>query len=220
MKKILSILSIASLSVVLNSCSDKFEEIDVNPNSTENPLPTGLFNSANKEYMDFTRDGWVSGRMTLPWVQYSAQRQYTEEDRYQYRLTTAAQLWTRTYYVATDYKKIIDLNMDPATRAMMANYGSNNNQIAASRIMLSYVFLNLVDAFGDIPYYSYGNSDPDFQALKVDANLQPKFASQQKVYADILKELKEELEKYLIFLKKKNYHYSVLLIYLITFLKV
>lgn len=194
MKKIFSILTLAGLSLVLNSCADKFDEIDTNPNSTENPLPTGLFNNANKEYIDYTRDGWVSGRMMLPWVQYSAQRQYTEEDRYQYRLTTGTQLWTRSYYVAQDYKKIIELNTDPATAAQMANYGANVNQIAAARIMLSYVFLNLADAFGDIPYWSYGNKDADFQALNVDANLQPKFASQQKVYADIMKELKESAQ--------------------------
>ncbi|KIC62599.1 SusD/RagB family nutrient-binding outer membrane lipoprotein [Chryseobacterium taiwanense] len=194
MKKILSILTIAGLSFGLNSCSDKFDEIDINPNSTENPLPTGLFNNANKEYMDYTRDGWVSGRMMLPWVQYSAQRQYTEEDRYQYRLTTDTQLWTRSYYVANDYKKIIDLNTDPATAAQMSVYGANVNQIAAARVMLSYVFLNLADAFGDVPYWSYGNKDADFQALNVDANLQPKFASQQKIYTDILKELKEASE--------------------------
>jgi hypothetical protein len=194
MKKIFSILTLAGLSLALNSCADKFDEIDANPNSTENPLPTGLFNNGNKEYMDYTRDGWVSGRMMLPFIQYSAQRQYTEEDRYQYRLTTGTQLWTRTYYVAQDYKKIIDLNTDPATKAQMANYGANANQIAASRIMLSYVFANLADAFGDIPYWSYGNKDADFQALNVDANLQPKFATQKKVYADILKELKEASE--------------------------
>ena len=194
MKKIFSILSIVGLSFALTSCADRFEDIDINPNSTTNPLPTGLFNNANKEYMDFTRDGWVSGRMELPWVQYSAQRIYTEEDRYQYRLTTGTQLWTRSYYVANDYKKIIDLNTDPKTAPQMGEYGSNKNQIAAARIMLSYVFLNLVDAFGDVPYWSYGSNDPDFQALNVEGDLQPKFASQMKIYTDIMKELKESAE--------------------------
>ncbi|WP_407404402.1 SusD/RagB family nutrient-binding outer membrane lipoprotein [Chryseobacterium sp.] len=194
MKKIVTIIALSGIAFVSNSCADKFDEIDVNPNSTENPLPTGLFNSATKEYMDFTRDGWVSGRMMLPWVQYSAQRQYTEEDRYQYRLSTDDQYWRRSYYVANDYKKIISLNTDPATAALMSTYGSNKNQIAASRIMLSYVFLNLVDAFGDVPYWSYGNKDADFQALDIDASLQPKFASQQKIYTDIMKELKEAAE--------------------------
>lgn len=41
------------------NCADTLDEIDSNPNSTTNPLPTGLFNNANKEYIDFTRDGWV-----------------------------------------------------------------------------------------------------------------------------------------------------------------
>lgn len=179
------------MTLVLNSCSDKFDEIDINPNSTSKPLTYGLFNSANKELMDNTRDEWQSGRITLPWVQYSAQRAYTEEDRYQYRLTTGAALWSFSYRVAQDYKTIIDLNTDAATKLQMSAYGPTENQIAAARIMLSYVFLNLADSFGDIPYYSYGNQDPDFQALNVNGQLQPKFASQQKVYADIMKELKE-----------------------------
>ncbi|MDF2833840.1 MAG: SusD/RagB family nutrient-binding outer rane lipoprotein [Chryseobacterium indoltheticum] len=192
MKKIVLILSIVG--VTFNSCSDKFDEIDINPNSTEQALTYGLFNNANKELMDNTRDQWQSARITLPWVQYSAQRAYTEEDRYQYRLSTGVSLWSFSYRVAQDYKNIIDLNTDPATSTKMAVYGPTENQIAASRVMLSYVFLTLADSFGDIPYYSYGNKDADFQALNVDAQLQPKFASQQKVYADILKELKEASE--------------------------
>ncbi|MEN4758976.1 SusD/RagB family nutrient-binding outer membrane lipoprotein [Chryseobacterium sp. C39-AII1] len=194
MKKIFLILSVLSLTLVSNSCSDKFDEIDENPNSTDKPLPTGIFNSANKELMDNTRDEWQSGRITLPWVQYSAQTGYTEEDRYQYRLSTGVSLWSFSYRVAQDYKQIIDLNTDPATKSQMSVYGPNENQIAAARVMLSYVFLTLADSFGDIPYYSYGNKDADFQALNIDATLQPKFASQQKVYADILKELKEASE--------------------------
>lgn len=191
MKKIAIIISVLTLSFTFNSCSDKFDEIDINPNSTDKPLTYGIFNSANKELMDNTRDEWQSGRLTLPWVQYSAQRGYTEEDRYQYRLANGVSLWSFSYRVAQDYKQIIDLNTDPATKVQMSVYGPNENQIAAARVMLAYVFLNLADSFGDIPYYSYGNKDADFQALNIDATLQPKFASQQKVYADILKELKE-----------------------------
>lgn len=191
MKKIILILSVLAVTFISNSCADKFDEIDVNPNSTDKPLSYGIFNSANKELMDNTRDEWQSGRIVLPWVQYSAQRAYTEEDRYQYRLSTGVSLWSFSYRVAQDYKQIIDLNTDPATSVQMGVYGPNQNQIAAARVMLSYVFLNLADSFGDIPYYSYGNKDADFQALNIDMTLQPKFASQQKVYADIMKELKE-----------------------------
>jgi len=90
-------------------------------------------------------------------------------------------------------KEIIIANTNPATAGEAALFGNNDNQIAASRILLSYVFSNLVDTYGDIPYYSFGNQDPDFQALDID-NITPKFASQVKIYRDILKELKEASE--------------------------
>lgn len=194
MKKILYIISAVTMLFSINSCADKFEEIDVNPNQTSNPLTYGIFNSTMREYLTEMRGSFSSGRVALPWVQYSAQRTYTEEDRYQYRLTSGVAIWSVSYRVAQDYKQIIDLNTDPATRSQVSAYGPNDNQIAASRIMLSYIFSNLADSFGDIPYYSYGNKDADFQALNVNGQLQPKFASQAKVYADILKELKEASE--------------------------
>src|SRR5690606_37486811 len=66
-----------------------------------------------------------------------------------------------------------------------------NNQIAVSRILLSYIFQKLVDTFGDVPYYSYGSDDPEFQALQSVEVFTPVFADQQKIYTDILNELRE-----------------------------
>ncbi len=173
------------------SCTQDFDRINTNPNSPEVALSYGIWNGANKLVTDATRNSFESARVTLPWMQYSAQVNYTEEDRYQYRLTSGDALWTNLYTAASNYKKIIDLNTDPATAGSTSAYGANANQIAAARVMLSYVFLNLADTFGDIPYYSYGNPDADFQALNANEFLKPKFASQAKVYEDILKELKE-----------------------------
>ena len=57
--------------------------------------------------------------------------------------------------------------------------------------MKSYAFYALTDVFGNIPYQSYGNKDEDFQALQQNPeNITPKYASQEKIYADILSELK------------------------------
>lgn len=190
MKKFFLAIFALSTFTVFNSCREDFEKINTSPNSPEIPLSYGLFNSANKELMDGTRASFPSGRVALPWVQYSAQRNYTEEDKFQYRLTSGDAFWNTFYLTARDYKSIIDLNEDPDRKDQMSAYGSNKNQIAAARVMLAYVFSNLVDRFGDVPYYSYGSDDPDFQALEI-TNVTPKFASQQKIYADILKELKE-----------------------------
>jgi hypothetical protein len=175
---------------IFTSCSDDIEKYNENPNSPEVVPTSTIFNSATKEYTDFMRNGFNSGRLVLPWLQYWGQTSYADEDRYDYRETTAESIYQNTYLVATDLKKILDLNTNEATRDQQAANGNNDNQIAASRIMLAYMFHKLTDTFGDVPYYSYGTEDPDFQALQVDNVLSPVFAPQEKIYADILLELK------------------------------
>lgn len=193
MKKIfLSILMASAVLSTVTSCRQDFEEINTSPNNPDKMLSYGVFNSANKELMDVTRGSFNALRATTPWMQYSAQRNYTEEDRYRYRLSTGDAIWQGLYLVAQDYKSIIELNTDPKTKKEVSIYGTNDNQIAAARIMLAYTFSNLVDRYGDVPYYSYGNNDADFQALQ--DNVAPKYATQEKIYTDILKELKEAAE--------------------------
>ncbi|MBP0612700.1 SusD/RagB family nutrient-binding outer membrane lipoprotein [Chryseobacterium sp. cx-311] len=198
MKNIKKVLVIAAASALtfgtVVSCTQGFEELNENPNNPESPLTYGVFNYANRVVTDGTRNSFESARVTLPWMQYSAQTAYNDEDKYAYRSTSGDAIWRQLNIAASNYKKIIDMNSDPETAPGASAYGSNANQIAASRVMLSYVYLNLADTFGDIPYYSYGNSDPDFQALNVNQFIKPKFASQEKVYTDILKELKEASE--------------------------
>jgi hypothetical protein len=194
MKKIfISIISIVALLATTVSCTDQLDEINVNPNQPEIlKVPAyGVFNGAVTFLMTQSRGSFSSGRMALPWIQYSAQRNYTEEDRFQFREGTNQSLYTDYYLAAVDFKTIIDLNTNPATKAVNAVYGNNDNQIAAARVMLAYTFLQLVDVYGDVPYYSYGNQDADFQALQLTKYIKPKFASQQKIYADLMKELKE-----------------------------
>lgn len=195
MKKLfISILSITALLITTVSCDDQLEQININPNSPEiTDVPAyGVFNNAVSALMTNSRGSFSSGRMTLPWVQYSAQRNYTEEDRFQFRQATNQSLYLDYYLSAQDFKTVIDLNTNPKTKTANADYGDNNNQIAAARVMLAYTFLQLVDAYGDVPYYSYGSKDPDFQALQLDKGiLKPKFASQVKIYTDLMKELKE-----------------------------
>ena len=180
------------------ACDKDLVEINENPNEPEIVPTNTIFNSATKELMDISRNAFSSGRMTLPWVQYWAQTSYADEDRYAYRESGAENFYIDNYEVANDLKAIIDLNTNPETKEKMSTFGNNQNQIAASRIMLSYIFHQLVDTFGDIPYYSYGSADPDFQALNVNNILSPVFASQEKIYEDILKELRAAADNIVI----------------------
>lgn len=192
-KRIYTLLFVGGL-LTFGSCDKDFDIINQNPNAPDAFISYAVFNSANREYFDSTRDAWASGRLTLPWMQYSAQLNYTEDDRYQYRAIVGDNLWYDLYSVAQDYKTVIDLNTSEATKNEALNYGANENQIAAARIMLAVVFSQLAETFGDVPYYSYGNNDTDFQALQSDKYLTPVFASQEKIFADILKELDEAVQ--------------------------
>ncbi len=178
------------------SCTKDFDEINTNPNSPEEAPTNMIFNGATAYVMNYTRDGWWSARMTLPWMQYSGQRIYQEEDKYQYRETQTDNGWFYLYKTATDLKTIIDMCSDEEIAVQMAAYGNPQNQIAASRIMLAYVFDELATHFGDVPYWSHGSrGNADFQALQINDYLTPKYAAQEAIYADILKELGEAADQ-------------------------
>lgn len=189
-------LSVTLLTVVTAtffSCTDRFEEINTNPNAPKKVTTPGLFNNAMRLTMSYSRGADGAAKLTLPWIQYSAQLNYTDEDRFAFSETTNNNLFSVYYLQAQNFKSILDLNTAPETASEMTAYGNQANQIAASRIMLAYIFHKLVDIYGAIPYYSFGNNDPDFEALNREKPT-PKFASQEKIYTDLLKELKEAVE--------------------------
>ena len=154
MKKIVSILCGVGLLFATSSCEKDFEEINTNPNKPKNSLSYALFNGSNKRFMDYTRYSTTSGKLVRSWMQYTAQTAYTKESRFLYSDTAGDYIWRFCYQVAGDYKEIIELNTDPKTKEKTALYGDNDNQIAASRIMMGYVFSMLAETYGDVPYYS------------------------------------------------------------------
>lgn len=184
-------ITIVLVGLLLFSC-----EVDYisNPNQPEVAPTYGIMNRVQKNFMDVTRDEWFSGRMSLLWVQYWNQVNYTEEDRFQYRETVNQASWNDVYTTAQDLIDLIKYNTDEATKSDVEKYGPNENQIAAARIMLVYIFQTATELWGDIPYYSYGSDNDNFQAnmLKGDEPIdQPVYATQAEIYADMLNTLDE-----------------------------
>ncbi|WP_396597232.1 SusD/RagB family nutrient-binding outer membrane lipoprotein [Dokdonia sp. R86516] len=195
MKTKFFIMMLLVISTAFLSCTDDLVELNINPNEPEIAPTANIFTSATKEFIDFSRDGFNEGRLTLPWMQYWSQTAYADEDRFLYRETTAESIYTNTYLTMRDFKAILDLNTNEETKETAALYGDNDNQIAASRIMLSYMFYELTNFFGNVPYYSYGSDNETFQAGQLEAgNFTPVFAAQQDIYTDILKELRESAD--------------------------
>ncbi|MGG5507409.1 MULTISPECIES: SusD/RagB family nutrient-binding outer membrane lipoprotein [unclassified Myroides] len=194
MKKYINLYLLLIGFITLSSCDHDLEQINVNPDQPLVVSTNGLFNNTNKELMTKTRGGMPSGRMALPWIQYSAQRNYTAEDRYQFRNEVNNSLYINIFLAVKGYKQIIDIVENPANASKVETYGDPANQLAAARIMIAYAQLQLVDMYGDVPYYSYGTKDSDFQAMTLGTEGEistPKFAPQEKIYVDLMKELKE-----------------------------
>ncbi len=169
------------------ACDVDYED---NPNEPTVPPTSSLLNNATKVIMDASRDAWFEGRFTLTTMQYWAQVNYTEEDRYQYR-PELPDTWSTYYRAMENYRLVIKYNTDEATKNDVLAYGPNDGQIAVARVLLAYTFNLMADTFGDIPYYSYGSDNPNFQALNVKEVLTPVYAQQKDIYLDILNELKE-----------------------------
>lgn len=184
----LLLLSIAGLT----SCVD--ESINIDPNRPSSVPTTSLIVTAEKKLVDNLRSEYISLRGSALFVQQLSQNTYTTQSRYDIPYSYSADYWSGLYKVLNNLQEIIDLNTNADTKDIVTanGAGSNANQIAISRILKSYAYYALTDVFGDVPYNSYANSDPDFQALQQNPdNITPKYASQEKIYTDILKELQE-----------------------------
>lgn len=193
--------SLLALSVV--SCSkDTFNEINTDPNRPATVPTPSLLLSAERQVMNALRSEAVNFRGAQLFAQYFSQNIYTDQSRYLISAGYSDEYWTNTYKALNNLNEIIILNEDESTKiqAQANGAGANSTQIAISRILKSFAFHSLTDVFGDIPYESYGNKDADFEALKRNPDiLTPKYVSQEKIYKDILNELKsaaDTLAKY------------------------
>ena len=167
---------------------------DVNKNLNDpSTVPTAsLLASAQKNIMDNMRGTALSATLSLAFIQHFAHNTYTDADRYQLTNTAGSTAWQNLYMAIATLNEIIKLNTDPNTQATVSVDGFNDNQIAVCRILKVWAFQNMTDIWGDIPYHSTGATDPDFQACLADEGIiYPKYASQEKIYKDMLKELKE-----------------------------
>lgn len=198
MQKFIYQKSIFSLAIgavtLLTSCSDsKFEDINKDPNRPTNVTTTTILLSAEKQVIDNIRNENISLRGSVLFAQYYSQNIYSDQSRYDIPRSYSDTYWSNAYKALNNLNEIIILNTDPTKKDVAAAgaAGTNQNQIAIARILKAYVFQGLTDVFGNIPYQSYGNTDPEFQALQqTPENLSPAYASQQKIYQDILNELK------------------------------
>ena len=165
--KILSVCAALTMGGV--SCSD-LTSINQNPNGPTDVPPPSLLSSV----IQATVNG-VGGVTSLNirggglWVQYYAEIQYRDEDKYIVRPGTDGE-WGFYSGPLEDAQRMI----------VKGAAGGIPNWEAVGRIMKSYAFSVMTDAMGDIPYS---------EAFKGDTLVAPKYDSQQAIYTALFADL-------------------------------
>lgn len=182
-KKLTYTAAIAAVLLTGSSCEKvDFGTINQNPNQTTEPITSALLTNALSAIGNRTWD--AGGVVTIAGLygQYFSETQYTDVSRY----ATPTANWDGFYSgVLYDLQNIINYNSNDATKVKAAANGSNANQIAVARILKVYNYWILTDLYGDLPYK---------EALK-GKGLIP-YDTQESVYADFLKELKEAVAQF------------------------
>ncbi|SDQ00143.1 Starch-binding associating with outer membrane [Mucilaginibacter sp. OK268] len=169
--------------IILASCKVG-GDVNVNPNQATTVQTGFMFNSAVQALGGINGAGATTNLNSYAgelYSQYLSETQYTNESLFSLR-----QYDYQTYYTGPlkDLQTIIDLNQDPVKGKLqdVVKYGSNNNQLAAARILKAFIYLTITDRWGDIPYS---------QALKGASGFTPAFDAQKDIYTDLMKELDE-----------------------------
>jgi len=174
-------LSVALLAVAFSAtgCSTDLTELNVNPNNPTSAPASSLFTSATVSALGRFNGSFQTLSMTVLLAQHIAQVQYVDEDRGHIRSTTVDALFTGAYTAELeDYQKVIELGK--------ANASPNTS--GPAYVMQTWVYQNLTDLFGDIPYS---------EALQGDAGgpLQPKYDMQKDIYTGMLQTLTDACKK-------------------------
>jgi hypothetical protein len=168
---------IYTLGIVLTtsvSCSDKFDEINVNPTMEDNPPTSALLTQSMLQTSTFEYEAWRGNLIyTTLFVQQFASLSW-QGDKYLFSEDYSSALWSSYYPQAVKtLTDIIERTMD--------NPDEVNYQCIA-RIQRVFVFQRITDLYGDVPYSEAGRGFTGGILL-------PKYDSQSSIYDSFLEEL-------------------------------
>jgi hypothetical protein len=165
-------LSVALLGIVaVAACSTDLTSLNKNPNSPTTAPATALFTNAAVSSIGEFNGSFNTLSMTELFAQHIAQIQYIAEDRGQIRSTTLDGLWTAIYAgPLKDLQKVIAMS-DSAKQPSTAGPG---------RVLSTWIFQNMTDLWGDIPYSKALNGEAGGAAYS------PAYDAQKDVYYGML----------------------------------
>lgn len=184
-KIVKSTLLVASFGLVL-SCQKRFDVVNTDPNNSTVTATSFLLTNAQKTMMDLTWDEWFNGRRGNQLAQYWASNQYSAESRYALRVNITNTYWSRFYSRALqDLEEIIRLNQNAPEDYI--GFGQTENQIAIARTMQAWLYQNMTDSWGPIPFS---------EALGGAEFPNPKYDSQEEVYMGLIDMLNDAIAQF------------------------
>ena len=176
----------ACMAIGLTACEKSFQKLNTNPNEPAKTSTSFLLSNAQKYMMDYTWDEWFNGRRGNQLAQYWSSNEYSNESRYSLRETVTNQYWGYFYARSLqDLQEIIRLN-ETAPEDYIG-FGKTENQIAIAKTMQTWLYQNITDTWGPIPY-SQALQGADFSF--------PKYDSQKEVYIGLLAKLDEAINAF------------------------
>ena len=172
-KKLISLVVIAALAV---ACGDDLTETNINPNEALRAEPDYLLTNVIKSSVDTYWGVDNNANSTLLFVQHFAKIQYTDADRYRYTNTSFESTW-RSYY-SVGIKDLAEI-------IRVAEQSGNDNYKGVALILRSWLFANLTDLYGAVPYQ---------QATQITTFVTPSYDGQDVVYPGILDDLKTAVD--------------------------
>ncbi|MBD0779057.1 SusD/RagB family nutrient-binding outer membrane lipoprotein [Maribacter sp. ANRC-HE7] len=175
MKKILFILSIVLL---MGSCDDGFEDINVDPTKPNQVPVTSKLTAAQLFTSGERYENWRANLIyqSTMMQHYATTTGYWSGDKYTWNKGYASSLIDR--YYENPVKSVEDILIQ------LDEEGSPEEMKAITRILRVFIYSRLTDLYGDIPYSEAGKA-------VIEGILQPKYDAQSEIYADMLKELEE-----------------------------
>ncbi|HKS07843.1 MAG TPA: SusD/RagB family nutrient-binding outer membrane lipoprotein [Gemmatimonadaceae bacterium] len=169
----IALLAVGAISVT--ACETDLTDINTNPNSPTTAPATTLFTNATVTTMGRFNGSFQTLSMTSLFAHHVAQVQYVEEDRGRIRPETIDALFLGVYTSELeDYEKVVALG----------TAANSPNTVGPARVMQSWVFQNITDLWGDIPFT---------EALKGDIGgpMKPAYDPQEDIYDSLLVRLTE-----------------------------
>lgn len=173
MKSVKFLSAITCVSLLVASCS-KFGDTNIDPNGASDPSTAAMLSGVEAGI-----GSWTAQTREGLFAQYFSETQYTEVSNYALPRVDFDGTYSGALF---DLQNVIRYNTDADKRVLSAKFGSANNQIATARILKAFIFWQLTDKWGDIPYS---------EALRGEEELTPVYDTQEAIYKDLIKELKE-----------------------------